>query len=84
MGGQFTSYIPSINPSSSMMIPMNYFMMLNPPLSSGVLSRGSHLYGMGNPQHGVPLSRVNLYNNYHVSSMGMVPLKLFMNHLGGG
>jgi hypothetical protein len=41
MGGQFTSYISSFIPSSSTSILMNAFIMVNPPLSSGVPSRGS-------------------------------------------
>jgi hypothetical protein len=58
--------------------------MENPPLSSGVSSGGSQFYGMGNPQHRVPSSGGNIYNPYHVTSMGMVPLQPFMNQLGGG
>jgi hypothetical protein len=42
MGGPSTSYISSIIPSSTMSIPMNNFIMVNLPLSSGVSSGGSH------------------------------------------
>jgi hypothetical protein len=49
MGGQFTSYIMSVIPSSSTSIMMNAFIMVNPLQSSGVPYGGSHFYGMGNP-----------------------------------
>jgi hypothetical protein len=82
-----TFYILSIIPSSTMSIPTNYFIMVNPPLSYGVLSGGSQFYSMGNPQHGVPSSRGNIYthmsNPYDVAFSSqvtsMMPLQHFMN-----
>jgi hypothetical protein len=79
MGGQFTSYIPFIIPSSSALIPTNNFIMKNPPLSFGVPSGGIQFHSMGNPQHEVPSSGGNVYNPYHATYVGMVPLQPFMN-----
>jgi hypothetical protein len=59
---------------------MNAFIMENPPMSSGVPSGGSHFHNMGNPQHGFYSFGGNVYNHYHVTSMGMVPLQPFMNN----
>jgi hypothetical protein len=94
MGGQFTSYIPSFNPSSSTSIPMNAFVMVNLTLASGVSSGGSEFYSMGNPLNGFPSSGGNIYphmgNPYHVAfssqaaSLVMMPLQPFMNQFGGG
>jgi hypothetical protein len=92
MGGQFTSYISSIIPSSSIVIPKNYFIMVNVPLTSSDSSGGIQFYSMGNPQHRFPSSRGNIYNPhmnnpYHVTfslqvaSAGMVTLQPFMNLL---
>jgi len=85
MGGQFTSYIPFVIPSSSTSIPTNNFIMANITLTSSVSSGGAQFYSMGNPQHKVPSSGGNIYNSYHVAfsskaaSIGMVPLQPFMN-----
>jgi hypothetical protein len=49
MGEQFTSYISSFIPSSSMSILTNAFIMENPPLPSSVPSIGSYFHSMGNP-----------------------------------
>jgi hypothetical protein len=58
--------------------------MVTPPLSSTVPSIGNQFHGMGNPQHEDPPFGGNVYNPYHVSSTGMVPLQPFMSQLGGG
>jgi hypothetical protein len=84
MGGQFTLYITSVIPSSSTLIPTNAFIMVTPPLCSGVPSGWIQFYSLGNPHHGFPLSGGNVYNPYHVASMGMVTLQSFMSQLGGG
>jgi hypothetical protein len=84
MGGPSTSYTLSIYTPSTMLVPTNTFIIVNPPLSFGVPSRGSRFHSMGNPQHGVPSFGVNVYNHYHVASVGMVPLQPFMNQLRGG
>jgi hypothetical protein len=94
MGGPSTSYILSIIPSSTTSIPMNYFIMANLSLTSGVSSGESQFYGMGNPKHRVPSIGGNIYphmnNPYHVSFslqvyfLRIAPLKPFMSHLGGG
>jgi hypothetical protein len=41
MGDQFTSCISSFIPSSSMLIFMNTFIMVNPPLSPSIPSKGN-------------------------------------------
>jgi hypothetical protein len=94
MGGPSTYYILSIYPSSAMAVPMNDFIMTELLLSSGVSSRGSQFYSMGNSLHGVSSSRGNIYphlsNPCHVSfsspavSLVMMPLQTFMNQFGGG
>jgi hypothetical protein len=94
MGGPSTYYIPSIYPSSTMPVPTNTFLMEDLLLSSGVSSRGSQFYSMGNPLHGVPSSGGNIYphlsNPCHVAfssqaiSSVMMPLQPFMNQFGGG
>jgi hypothetical protein len=94
MGGSSTYYISSIYPSSAMLVPTNTFLMEDLLLSSSVSSRGSQYYSMGNPLHGAPLSRGNIYphpsNPHHVAfsfqaaSSVMMPLKPFMNQFGGG
>jgi hypothetical protein len=45
-GGLVTSYIMSFIPSSSMLIMKNTFIMVNPPLCSGVPSGGIQFYTM--------------------------------------
>jgi hypothetical protein len=94
MGGPSTSYIPSIYPSSSMLVPTNNFIMVNLPMSSSVSYGGIQSYSMGNSLHRVPLSGGNIYphtsNPCHVTfssqvtSLVMMPLQTFMNQLGGG
>jgi hypothetical protein len=94
MGGPSTFYISSIYPSSTMLVPMNAFLMENLPLISGVSFGGSHFYSMGNPLHEFPSSGGNIYphmtNPYHVAfssqaaSSVVMPLQTFMNQLGGG
>jgi hypothetical protein len=94
MDGQFTSYILSFIPSSSMSILTNTFIMVNPCFSFSVPSRGSQFYSMGNPLHRVPSSWGNIYphlsNPCHVTfslqvaSSVMMPLQPFMNQFGGG
>jgi hypothetical protein len=94
MGGHSTYYISSIYPSSAMLVPMNTFPMEDLHLSSGVSSRGSQFYSMGNPLHEVPSSGGNIYphlsNPCHVTfssqatSSVMMPLQPFMNQFGGG
>jgi hypothetical protein len=94
MGGHSTYYTPSTYPSSAMSVPTNDFPMEDLHLSSGVSSRGSYFYSMGNPLHEVPSSGGNIYphmsNPCHVtfssqaaSSVSM-PLQPFMNQYGGG
>jgi hypothetical protein len=94
MGSPSTYYIPSIYPSSTMSIPTNVFLMADLLLSSGVSSEGSQFYSMGNPLHGVPSSRGNIYphlsNPCHVAfssqvySSVIIPLQPFMNQFKGG
>jgi hypothetical protein len=85
MGGQFTSYIPFVIPSSSTPIPKNDFIMVNLPFTFVVSSGGILFYSMGNPQYEVCSSGGNIYNSYYVTfssqatSPGMVPLQPFMN-----
>ena len=75
-----------------MHVPMNIFLMEKLPLTFGVSSEGSQFYSMGNPLHGVPLSRGNIYphmsNPYIVAfssqAASSMPLQPFMNQLGGG
>jgi hypothetical protein len=71
MGGPSTSYIPSIHPSSSMLVPTNYFLMENLPLTSGVSSRGVIFIVWETPYMEVPSSGGNIYphmsNPYHVT-----------------
>jgi hypothetical protein len=62
MGRQFTSYIISLIPSSSTPIPMNSFIMENPPLYYRVPSGGIQFHSMGTPQHGVSSFGGNVYN----------------------
>ena len=61
MGSHSTYYIPSIYPSSAMLVPKNAFPMADLCLSYGVSSGGSYFYSMGNPPHGVPSSGGNIY-----------------------
>jgi hypothetical protein len=89
MGGHSTYYIPSIYPSTTMLVPMNAFLVENLHLSSGVSFWGSQFYSMGNPLHEVPSSGGNIYphvsNPCHVDfssqvdSSVMMPLQPFMN-----
>jgi hypothetical protein len=89
MGGPCTSYIPSIHPSSTMLVPMNTFLMENLPLTYGVPSGGSQFYSMGNPPHRFPSFGGNIYphmsNPYHAAfsshaaSSMMIPLQTFMS-----
>ena len=51
MGGHSTYYILSIYPSSSMSVPANAFLMAELRMSSGVSSKGSQFYSVGNPLH---------------------------------
>jgi hypothetical protein len=94
IGNLSTYYTSSTYPSSAMSVPTSIFPMENLHLSSGVSSRGSYFYSMGNPLHKVPSSGGNMYphsnNPYHAfvssqksTSMSM-PLQPFMNHYGGG
>jgi hypothetical protein len=94
MGGHSTYYIPSIYPSSSMLVPMKFFPMADLRLSSSVSSRAIWFYSMGNPLHEVPSSGGNIYphlsNPCHVAfssqaaSSVMMHLQPFMNQFGGG
>jgi hypothetical protein len=94
MGVHSTYYTPSIYPFPTMSIPMNAFPMAELCLSSGVSSKGSHFYSMGNPLHEVPSSGSTIYphlsNPYHVTfssqvaSSVVMPLQPFMNQYGGG
>jgi hypothetical protein len=54
IGNHSTYYTPSTYPSSLCSVPMNTFPMEDLHLSSGVSSRGSYFYSMGNPLHEVP------------------------------
>jgi hypothetical protein len=76
MVGPSTYYILSIYPSSTMSVPMNVFLMKKLILSSGVSSRGSQFYSMGNPLHRVPLPGGNIYSHLsipcHVTSSSQV------------
>jgi hypothetical protein len=83
-GGQFTSYIIFFIPSSSMLIPVNTFIMANPTMSSGFPFRGCQFQTMRNPQHRVPSAGGNVYNPHHATFTGMVPIQPFMNQFGGG
>jgi hypothetical protein len=62
-GGSFTSYIPSIYPSSVVPIPTNMFLMENLPMFSGVSSGGIQFYSMGNPP-----SQNSFFFGQHISS----------------
>jgi hypothetical protein len=94
MGGPSTYYISSIYPSFAMLVPTHTFLMADLLLSSGVSSRGSQFYSMGNALHGVPSSGGNIYphlsNPCHVAfssqevSLVMMPLQPFMNQFEGG
>jgi hypothetical protein len=93
MGNVSTSYISSIYPSSTMLVPTNDFIMENYPPTSGISSGGNTFSNMGNPQYKAPFPRGNVYphmgNMYHITFSSqvipsrMMPLQPFMNHLGG-
>jgi hypothetical protein len=93
MGCASTYYNPFIYPSSTILSPMNTFIMKNLTLTSGVSSVESQFYSMGNPTHIVPSSGGKIYPHmsslYHVAfssqvdSLVMIPLQPFMNQLGG-
>jgi hypothetical protein len=67
-----------------MFILTNTFFMINPPLSSRVISGGSHFHAMGNPQPRSPPAGGGVYNPHHTTSTGMVPIQPLMNQFGGG
>jgi hypothetical protein len=89
-----TYHTLSTYPSSTMSVPRNTFPMEDLRPSSGVSSRGSYFYSMGNPPHEVPSPGENIYphvsNPCHVTfssqvaSSVLILLQPFMNQYGGG
>jgi hypothetical protein len=94
MGGVSTSYILSLYPSSTMHIPLNDFLIENPPPTSGMTLGGNVYPHMGNPSYRVPSSGGNVYphmgNPYHTRFSShaarsmMIPLQLFCESVGRG
>jgi len=83
-----------VYPLSIMLVPTNYFLMENPPLTSSITSGGNKFSNMGNPPYRVPSLGGNVYphmgNLYHIIFSSqlvpsvMMPLHPFMNKLEGG